>query len=176
MEVCGRHSKQKNGPCDKPPLAGRDACKIHGGKSLRGMAHPRWQNGRYSKALPKSLQAAYERSRKDPDLIALRDELALMDAHLLTLIARIEGVDDDVDSLRTIWIDIRDTVEQRRRLADTERKRLEALQATMTAEQAMAFVAAVVASVKNHVQDRQALQAISDDLERLLKPQGVQRG
>ena len=66
-----------------------------------------------------------------------------------------------------IWDAAAELFETRRRLADTERKRLEAMQATITAEQALAFVQAVLNVVQQRVSDPVELQAITTDLARL---------
>jgi hypothetical protein len=67
------------------------------------------------------------------------------------------------------WRELHVAINQRRRLVDSERRRLETAQSTMTAEQAMTFVGALAASVKAHVTDRKALAAISADIERVLR-------
>lgn len=66
------------------------------------------------------------------------------------------------------WDEVNNMVEQRRRLTETETKRLKEAQRMVTSEQATALVAALVASVKRHVTDRTALAAISSDITGLL--------
>lgn len=210
---CTAHSKRTGAPCGHLAMQGQQVCHMHGGKTPRGLAAPSWQHGRYSKALPAGLGAAYERARTDGELIALRDELALVDARLTALLEsltsgggaeawerlsaawrRLEraptgdaGQLERAAALRVIhdlivagaaeasvWSEVYDALELRRRLADTERKRLEALRATITAQEAMALIGTLAASVKRHVTDRAALAAITADLERAL-PQGGAR-
>jgi hypothetical protein len=49
--ICG--AKTRGGaPCQKPPAEGRTRCRLHGGASPRGMAHPRFKHGGYSCASP----------------------------------------------------------------------------------------------------------------------------
>src|SRR5829696_9207702 len=83
---CTAHSKRTGHACGRPAMHGRHLCATHGVKTPRGLAAPNWRHGRYSKALPVGLQAAYERARTNPELIALRDELALLDTRLEQLI------------------------------------------------------------------------------------------
>lgn len=71
------------------------------------------------------------------------------------------------------WAELRDTIEARRRLADTERRRLEAMQQMITTERAMLLVAALVDAVRRHVDDRQVLDAIGRELERLVVADGA---
>ena len=69
------------------------------------------------------------------------------------------------------WSEIRSLIEQRRRLVESERKRLVELQQMITTEQAMTLLAAVADTVRTHVTDRDALAAISADLGRLVAVQ-----
>lgn len=65
------------------------------------------------------------------------------------------------------WDEIAKLLEQRRRLVESERKRLVEMQQTITAEQAMAMMGAVVGIIRERVKDRDILAAISADIERL---------
>lgn len=69
-----------------------------------------------------------------------------------------------------------DLLERRRRLVDTERRRLEAMEAHITAAEAFTLVDAVVQSVQEHVVDREAVAAIADDLARILGTVAAPRG
>lgn len=207
MDLCTARSKRTGEPCKRYPTPGRQVCRFHGGHQPRGLASPHWKDGRYSKAMPKGMHAAYERARRDPELIALRDELAVVDARLVTLLGdiatgstadlwqdlraawgRLEVAQRASDTaaaavqlgtLRELiqqgaaagraWAEVYDAIGLRRALADTERKRLEAIQATITADRAMALFAAITASIKRHVTERSVLVAISNDLEALLR-------
>lgn len=65
------------------------------------------------------------------------------------------------------WDQISTLLEQRRKLVESQRKRLIEAQQVITAEQAMTFVAAVLDSVKRNVTDKAALQMISFDIAKL---------
>lgn len=67
----------------------------------------------------------------------------------------------------TAWGEIATIIEQRRRLVESERKRLVEMQQMITTEQAMALLAMVVDTVRRHVPDRAALAAISAELVQL---------
>src|SRR5687768_13482403 len=86
---CTARSKRTGQPCTQPICSGGTKCRLHGGRSRRGLAAPAWKGGRYSKALPPDLVDAYERARTDSELLALRDELALVDARLRSLLKRL---------------------------------------------------------------------------------------
>src|SRR3990167_2348387 len=66
------------------------------------------------------------------------------------------------------WDEIGRLIEQRRRLGDSEQKRLVAMQQMITAEQAMILLAAVVDVVRQNVSDRGVLAAISAGIGRLM--------
>ena len=57
----------------------------------RDMAGPRARPGRHSAHLPPDLLAKYERARQDPELLSLREDVALLDAEIH---ARLEGLRD----------------------------------------------------------------------------------
>lgn len=77
--TCGAKTRN-GGTCQKPPLAGRNRCRLHGGMSLRGVAHPNYQGKGYSKDLPANLRGRYEQFLSDKDLHTLEFELAVAKA------------------------------------------------------------------------------------------------
>jgi len=66
-----------------------------------------------------------------------------------------------------IWDEICAIVEERRKVADSERKRVTDAQQVMTYEKANMLVAFLMSSVQTHVQDPQVLRAIADDMKRV---------
>src|SRR5262249_54293623 len=46
---CTAHSKRTGKRCRNFCIRGRSVCKFHGGRSLRGQAHPNYKNGIYCK-------------------------------------------------------------------------------------------------------------------------------
>lgn len=73
-----------------------------------------------------------------------------------------------------IWEDIAALLDLRKRMVESERKRLVEMQQMITAERAMILMAAIVDTIRTHVTDRNALAAISSDLRKLitLEPSG----
>lgn len=65
-------------------------CYFHGGKNLGGIASPTFKHGRYSKFLPVRLLATYKASLSDPDLLALREQVAVLDARLVDVLKRVD--------------------------------------------------------------------------------------
>lgn len=68
---------------------------------------------------------------------------------------------------RFAWAEIGGLIEQRRKLVESETKRLKDLQQNITAERAMLLIRAVADVVKKHVTDPKQLAAISADLVQL---------
>ncbi len=187
-------------------MIGRTVCYMHGGKTPAGMASPHTKHGRYSKYLPARLLERYQEARTDEELLALREEIALLDARLTDLLKRV-----DTGESGAIWRELKSTyqefatsrdhgdvprmteclgamerlinrgisdyaawhevglvLEQRRRLVESERKRLVELQQVITTEHAMTLLAVVVDVIRRHVQDTGVLANISADISRLV--------
>jgi hypothetical protein len=77
---CKAQSKLSGERCKRWVTPGRDVCRFHGGKVPRGPALPQFRHGRYSRFLPSRLAATYQTAAKDPELLSLRHEFALVDA------------------------------------------------------------------------------------------------
>lgn len=69
---------------------------------------------------------------------------------------------------RGLWQEIASLLDQRRRITESERKRLIEAQQTITAEKAMLLVGAIVGIIKSNVTDRAILAKISADIEQLV--------
>lgn len=191
--------------CQSRVTAPGKRCKMHGGMSLGGPASPRWKDGRYSRVLPSNLAERYEESRRDQELLALRDEIALLDSRLADLLGGLSsgGARKLWDSLQTAYDDLRNAMgrrdidgagvairelgivietgakesdvwgevytvlEQRRRLTESEAKRLIQMQQVITTEQAMVMLARVQQAVIENVSDKSALAKIAFTLREL---------
>jgi hypothetical protein len=198
MSQCTAKSKRTQQPCQRPAMVGRTVCYHHGGMIPRGIALPQTTTGRYSKHIPTRLLATYEQAKSDPELLALRDEVALIDSRLTDLIKRVETGESghvwrqvreafrafkdatakqdtnearswlvQLESLITrgvademAWLDVRVTLEQRRKLVESERKRLVEMQQMVSADEAALLVRTLTEAVREHVRDPDALRAI----------------
>lgn len=180
---------------------------MHGGTQPRGLAHHATKTGILSKDMPTRILADFEAARSDPDLVALREELALVQAREADLLRRVDtgeagvlwqriraamrefrraqraddapaaaaalrdmeqAMDEGVQDYLA-WQELLRAIEQRRRLAETERKRLEAIQQTLSADRAMLWATALLDSVRRHVDDRRALAAVAADFSRAVE-------
>lgn len=125
---CEAKSKQSGNQCKRHAAPGKSVCVMHGGKSLVGVASPQFRSGKFSKYIPERLLERYQEAQDDPDLLALRQEVALIDARLLDLLGRV-----DTGESGTLWrkaqelliefreaSDEKDGIEQQRCLAELE--------------------------------------------------------
>jgi hypothetical protein len=98
----------------------------------------------------------FEREKAKQNL----DGMQLALNRLQTLITR--GASD-----YATWHEIGEQIEQRRKLCDSEARRLHLAHDTLTADRAMVLLAVIVDTVRRHVQDRAVLGAIAADLQAL---------
>ena len=87
---CTAKSKRSGQPCRNKPVTGRTVCRMHGGKSRRGIAHPNYQTGRYAKDLPPHLAKEFTANLESETLTSLREDLALSDIRISELLERLE--------------------------------------------------------------------------------------
>jgi len=203
--ICGAKTKS-GGTCKNPPMLGKKRCRMHGGATPTGAALPQFKHGRYSSVMPERMRARYAESLADPQLEALRGDIALVDARLEDVLGRVDtgeagslwtalfnawedfqsarrlGDEDrtewalnDLESLigrgvtdAAAWAEVMGLIERRRKLVESELKRLEKMQQVLTIEQAMTLVAAVQEAVRRNVRDRGILAAIEADLSRIV--------
>lgn len=74
------------------------------------------------------------------------------------------------------WREVGELLDRRERLVRSERRRMVELQQMITNEQALTMMSAIVALVKEHVDDKHALAAISDGIRRLAMVDGRATG
>ncbi len=85
--ICGAKTRN-GGMCQKPPIVGRTRCRNHGGMSLQGADNPHYKTGRYSKYMPDKLWERFQLMKDDPNIIDLRENIALLDVRLEQLVER----------------------------------------------------------------------------------------
>lgn len=171
-------------------------CRVHGGgKHLVGSANPSFKHGKYSRYMPLRLAARYLESARDPELLASRQEIALLDARLAELLGRVDtgessrlfatareafnGFRNALDRsdketmaihLQTLdatlgravgdyaaWDDIRQSLETRRKLVETEMRRLEKMKQFHTAEELQSLLMAIAMIAKRTINDPKVL-------------------
>lgn len=126
MSQCTAKSKQSGERCKRHTAPDRTVCYYHGGKIPRGIALPQTKDGRYSKDLPANLLATYQQTKNDPDILALIDEIAGVDAFSTDLIKQLHtGV--SWEAAYDTWMDfksanLRKDAEGARRALDAHEK------------------------------------------------------
>lgn len=68
------------------------------------------------------------------------------------------------------WADVRASIEQRKRLVESERKHLAQIEQMLTQQQAIALLTAMVDAVRQHVTDRAVLAQVQATYDRLVGP------
>ena len=87
-----------------------------------------------------------------------------------TALAEMELLIDTSVRDHAAWGEIGALIEQRRRLAESESKRLVALQQMMTQEDALLMMHRLVDIITRHVPDKKALSGIIVDLQQMAGP------
>ncbi len=209
MKKCG--AKTKSGkPCVKSPME-NGRCYWHGGPTPSGVASPNFKHGRYSKYIPERLSERYHESINDPEILALKMDISLVDARLDDLLSRVDtgesgalwktahsafidfrsaNASGDQDKMTVAltelnrilnlgvqdykaWDEIGTMLEQRRKLVESERKRLLDMEMVITVERQMILLAGVVSIIKDNVTDRKILSAISADIRKLVPTEAI---
>jgi hypothetical protein len=66
-------------------------CRMHGGRVLRGAAHPGFKHGGRSKYLPQRMLEAYAEAEKDKTLLMLRCDIALLEVRITDVLSRVDS-------------------------------------------------------------------------------------
>lgn len=99
--------------CIKWPMHGRERCRLHGGTSLRGTAHPRWRGKGHAASMPTRLADRYRTALRDPELVSLRRQIAKVDALIEAEWARLLARGTaDVPALRAAYLAMRAAISQ----------------------------------------------------------------
>jgi hypothetical protein len=161
--TCGAKTRAGT-PCQIPPVNGRTRCRLHGGATPRGPAiGPAFKHGRYSRDLPTRLAARLAESEADPNQTSVREEAALIQTRITDLLERLDQ-DMPETVVREIWREIQELIEHKRKLAESEIRRVALSQRVMTPEQAAVLTATLTDAVFRNVHDRDTLEAIRRDI------------
>lgn len=88
--ICG--AKKRDGtPCQKPPMNGATRCRLHGGATPKGLASPHFKTGERSKYLPPAMLKAYQEMVNNPDLLSVREDVALIDTMIAAKLPLLES-------------------------------------------------------------------------------------
>lgn len=87
---CTAKSKRTGERCKSKAVTGREVCRMHGGKSLAGIASPTFKTGRWSKHLPQGLLDAHNDIQNDPEIMSVRQDIQLLDALLVMNLKKLD--------------------------------------------------------------------------------------
>jgi hypothetical protein len=107
-EMCGALTRRGTA-CQQPAMK-NGRCRMHGGKTPRGVDLPHFQHGRYSKSVPDRLSTRYEEALLDRDRHDLRDEIALATTKLADTLRKMEHGESD-----SLWLLLRAKEREMRR-------------------------------------------------------------
>jgi hypothetical protein len=202
---CKAFSRRNQQQCRNHAMKGLAVCRMHGGKTPRGPASANYKDGRHSRFLPSRMFAAYRAAGLDPELMSLRQDLALVEARIIDVLKRVDTGEAgsiwinlqaawvrlaraqaradadmykiafaDVGCLVTkgfgdtvAWREIGELIDQRRKLVESEQRRLALAHEVLSRDQAMALMGQVVDILRRHVPDRDVLSAIALDMQAL---------
>jgi len=89
MAACG--ARTRNGGLCQSRAMPNGRCRMHGGSTPSGIASPHYKTGRYAKHMPKRMLETYEQARTDPELLNLSDDLAMVEARISDVLARVDS-------------------------------------------------------------------------------------
>lgn len=174
--TCGAKTRAKNPDgsvklCQQTRLGVGGRCKFHGGKTPVGKASPHWKNGRWSKYLPKVQGFKWREALADPELMKLRQHVALNDAMLTSLLAKLPkgGGKEIPELLERRIVNLQD---QHRKLIEAEAKRLQALQQTVTLAQFLHVIDVVADLFREFVKDPKDQEEVQRRIRQLLMAEG----
>ena len=96
VKPCGARTRIGT-PCGQPGMRPSGRCRMHGGKTPRGLASPHLVHGRFSRDLPTHLLARFEEALADRDLLSLRQDVALLDALITEKLAEVRDEEVNLD-------------------------------------------------------------------------------
>lgn len=88
---CKATSKRTGERCKNPAVTGYDVCRLHGGKTPRGLDSPNYKTGLYSKWLPAAINDKAQ-AFLEADPLELVSEMALLRALLAEYVGRFEDI------------------------------------------------------------------------------------
>lgn len=76
--------------CRNRAQPGRTTCKWHGGNTPAGIDSVHYKHGKYSRHLPTNVRKRYLAAIEDPDLLSLKNDIAVTESRILELMEKID--------------------------------------------------------------------------------------
>lgn len=152
--------------CQKAGVRGRDYCLSHGGRSGRPVIH-----GDRSKfrPLPRNLQANFEKSLADPDLLNLTEALAVVDAQVWSQLEEVSKskTSNFTDKQFKKHLAL---LKEKRELTKGEIERRVTIGSLMPVEDVMQIIQYLYTIINKHVTEQRTKQKIGEELRALIQP------
>lgn len=105
---CGSKRTQGPGYCLRDPMP-NGRCYKHNGAALRGPLAPSYKHGRYSRYMKLQLAERYLETAQDPELLSLREDVALVTERIEQLLERVQSGESGAAwrLLKRHWADFR---------------------------------------------------------------------
>lgn len=178
---------------------------------MKGILSPRYKHGRYSKYMPTRLLNRYAEAIDDPELLAMKEDIGLIDARIADVLGRVDTGEagltwktlkttysDFKDAMRlhdgdrmavdmqeiekllgkgygdyVAWSEVTSLLEQRRRLVESERKRLVEMKQMITVEDTLSLIMRITNVIKETITDPAIQHRIGRELISILSAGGV---
>jgi hypothetical protein len=141
-------------------------CKWHGGANHPGgPSHPNWKGGRWSKFLPKGIRERFQEAMEDPELLRIRQDMALLDAIITGHQAKLKDgrLPTAPQEARLLKL-----IDQRRRLADSESRRQTAMHQSVSLMQFLTVMRVVAEIIRKYVTNDDDRRKAQLEIQRLL--------
>jgi hypothetical protein len=155
---CAARSKRTGLRCLAPAVTGSACCRLHGGRTPRGLASPHTKSGLYSKAMPRGLKERYEHILRTEDLGSLDDDIAAVTGELMELLGEERP---DLKGLLDLW-SIKTTMVRTKNDAESVSRKY------MNKDEVWFLIRAILEAVRRNVVDQEIRNRIQDDLDRIL--------
>lgn len=103
---------RSNTYCERYPME-NGRCYLHGGATPKGIENANFKHGKYSRDVPSRLAARYEQAERDPELLSLTGEIALMDARISELIGSLSSGGVTFGTIAKLWGKLETAVSQK---------------------------------------------------------------
>jgi hypothetical protein len=94
--VCGAVTRS-GGRCQDTAVMPNGRCRRHKGTASKGVLNPLIKTGRYSLDLPTRVLGRYEAALADPELLSVRDDIALLQGAVTDLMAELKEAENRPD-------------------------------------------------------------------------------
>ena len=162
---CKAKCKSTQERCKRYASIGQYVCHVHGGATPRGLADRKTKTGRYSADLPTQLAYMYRQALSNPELVSVKDEIAITETRLRELLQLLKPNDSN-----DMWAEVGGQVDRLRNLRQAEHKRLVDLQQMISTDRAILLLGAVVDIVMNalkkHVDNERVVRVVYADISK----------